>query len=101
MTSILCRMASGQNLLMVRYTTWHRQTPDIREYYHFYTWRSGITSAKIMEPWIVDPIKQVILVYDMENDAAPSIYSFFDKIKANIYEDLYINFSDISNLLNI
>ena len=67
----------------------------------YYTKLSLYRFAGVREYWIVDPIKQVILVYDMENDAAPSIYSFFDKIKANIYEDLYINFSAISNLLNI
>ena len=50
---------------------------------------------------IVDPMKQIVLVYDMENAAAPVIYSFSDLIKANIYEHLDINFSDISELLDI
>lgn len=38
------------------------------------------------------PMKQTILVYDMEHDAAPAVYSFADRIKANIYEDLWIDF---------
>lgn len=67
----------------------------------YYTKLSLYRSAGVREYWIVDPMKQVILVYDMENAAAPAICSFIDKIKANIYEDLYINFSDIANLLNI
>ncbi len=46
-------------------------------------------------------MKQIVLVYDMENAAAPVIYSFSDLIKANIYEHLDINFSDISELLDI
>ncbi len=67
----------------------------------YYTKLSLYRSAGVKEYWIVDPMKQVILVYDMEHAAAPAIYSFSDKIKANIYEDLYINFSDISKQLNI
>lgn len=51
--------------------------------------------------WIVDPIKQIILIYDMEHDAAPAIFSFFDNIKANIYDDLYIDFSDIAKYVTI
>ena len=38
------------------------------------------------------PMKQTILVDDMEHDAAPAVYSFADRIKANIYEDLWIDF---------
>lgn len=34
----------------------------------------------------------------MERAAAPAIYSFPDPIKASAYDDLYINFSDISDL---
>lgn len=66
----------------------------------YYTKLSLYRSAGVREYWIVDPMKQVVLVYDMENAAAPVIYSFSDKIKANICEHLYINFSDISELMN-
>lgn len=64
----------------------------------YYTKLSLYRSAGVREYWIVDPMKQVILVYDMEHAAAPVIYSFSDKIKANIYENLYINFSDIEQV---
>ena len=49
-------------------------------------------NAGVREYWIVDPMKQTVLVYDMEHDSAPAIYSFADKIKANIYDDLWIDF---------
>lgn len=58
----------------------------------YYTKLSLYRSAGVREYWIVDPMKQIILVYDMEHDSAPTIYSFADSIKANIYEDLWIDF---------
>lgn len=67
----------------------------------YYTKLSLYRSAGVREYWIVDPMKQVVLVYDMEHAAAPAIYSFSDRIKANIYEDLYIDFTDIAEQLNI
>lgn len=67
----------------------------------YYTKLSLYRSAGVREYWIVDPMKQVVLVYDMEHAAAPVIYSFTDKIKVNIYENLFIDFSYIVDLLNI
>lgn len=58
----------------------------------YYTKLSLYRLAGVREYWIVDPMKQTILVYDMEHDAAPAIYSFADCVKANIYEDLWIDF---------
>lgn len=67
----------------------------------YYTKLSLYRSAGVREYWIVDPIKQTILVYDMEHDSAPIICSFTENVKVNIYDDLYINFSDIAELLSI
>ncbi|MDE7311203.1 MAG: Uma2 family endonuclease [Eubacterium sp.] len=61
----------------------------------YYTKLSLYREAGVREYWIVDPIKQTILVYDMEHAAAPAIYFFSDTIKANIYDNLEINFSKI------
>lgn len=44
---------------------------------------------------IVDPMKHTILVYDMEHDSAPTVFSFSDIVKVNIYDNLYINFSEL------
>mgnify|MGYP002853882297 CR=1 FL=1 len=52
--------------------------------------------AGVKEYWIVDPIKDKISVYRFEQHSAyPEEYTFKDKIKAGIYEDLYIDFVDI------
>lgn len=61
----------------------------------YYTKLSLYRSANVREYWIVDPMKHTILVYDMEHDSAPVIYSFFDIVKVNIYDNLYINFSEL------
>lgn len=58
----------------------------------YYTKLSLYREAGVHEYWIVDPIKQTILVYDMAQAAAPAIYSFSDTIKANICDNLEINF---------
>ncbi|WP_242874681.1 Uma2 family endonuclease [Clostridium pasteurianum] len=48
------------------------------------------------EYWIVNPMKKTILVYRPDTDtnqyAAPESYSFKDKIKVGIYDNLEINF---------
>lgn len=62
----------------------------------YYTKLSLYHSAGVREYWIVDPMKQTILVYDMEHDSAPAIYSFADNIKVNIYDDLWIDFQKMN-----
>ena len=57
-------------------------------------------SSGVREYWIVDPDKNRILVYNFEEETTGD-YTFADSVKAGIYDDLYINFSDITNLLNI
>ena len=57
-------------------------------------------NAGVREYWIVDPDRNRITVYDFESEDTRD-YTFSDAVKANIYENLFINFSDIANLLNI
>ena len=57
-------------------------------------------TAGVREYWIVDPEKDRIFVYNFESEDTED-YTFSDSIKADIYEDLYINFSDIKKLLHI
>ena len=43
--------------------------------------------------------KWTITVWDLRNDNNDE-YSFSDKVKAGIYDDLYIDFSEIDAMLN-
>lgn len=57
--------------------------------------------AGVREYWIVDPDSREIFVYNLGEDLFHiRHYTFQDKIKVNIYDDLYINFSDITKLLD-
>ncbi len=49
--------------------------------------------AGIREYWIVNPIKESIFVYYLEETKfEAAAYTFQDKIKVNIYDDLWIDF---------
>ena len=51
-------------------------------------------TAGVREYWIVDPVKNLILIYNFDTSDSEQ-YTFTDTIKAGIYEDLYIDFSTI------
>lgn len=53
------------------------------------------SSSGAREYWIVDPQKNRITVYDFTSEDVME-YTFSDKVKAGIYEDLWIDFSEIS-----
>lgn len=55
----------------------------------------------VREYWIADPRRKTVAVNYFEGDMLNIQYTFDSTIKVNIYDDLLINFSDISNLLNI
>lgn len=57
-------------------------------------------NAGVREYWIVDPQRKTVTVNYFEGNLFNVPYTFDSIIKVNIYEDLYINFSDISRLLN-
>ena len=52
-------------------------------------------NSGVREYWIVDPAKNRITVYNFENKTTVNEYTFADKVKAGIYEDLEIDFSEI------
>ncbi len=53
--------------------------------------------AEVREYWIVNPLEQTIFVYHLEKDKfKATAYTFQDTVKVNIYDDLYINFADIT-----
>jgi len=52
--------------------------------------------AGVREYWIVNPIEREVLVYFLERDKFKvKSYTFQDKIKVNIYEDLWIDFTEL------
>lgn len=52
--------------------------------------------AGVREYWIVDSMKQTVLVYYLEETKFEvSSYTFQDKIKVSIYDDLCINFAEL------
>ena len=53
-------------------------------------------TAGVREYWIVDSDKAMITVYNFEDFEESNVYSFEDTIKAGIFEDLHIDFSQIS-----
>lgn len=52
-------------------------------------------TAGVREYWIVNPFTRTVNIYDFENDAGTTQYSFDDKIPVCIYEDLNICISDL------
>lgn len=47
------------------------------------------------EYWIVDPKKETVTVYDFEHGTEPVCYAFSERIKAGIFEDLWLNISEL------
>ena len=51
-------------------------------------------TAGVREYWIVDPLKNLILIYNFDTSDSEQ-YTFADTVKVGIYEDLYLDFSRI------
>ena len=57
-------------------------------------------NAGVREYWIVDPRRKIATVNYFECNALNIQYSFDSVIKVNIYDDLFVNFSEIADILN-
>lgn len=57
-------------------------------------------NAGVREYWIVDPRRKIITVNYFEGEMLSVQYSFDSVVKVNIYDDLFIDFSEISKMLN-
>lgn len=55
----------------------------------------------VREYWIVGPRRKTVAVNYFEGNVLNIQYSFDSAIKANIYDNLFISFPDIDNLLNV
>ena len=55
----------------------------------------------VREYWIVDSRRKIVTVNYFEGGIVSVQYPFDSIIKVNIYEDLFINFSELSDLLNL
>lgn len=58
-------------------------------------------NAGVREYWIVDSRRKTITVNYFDSNLLNIQYSFDSVIKVNIYEDLFINFSEITDILNL
>lgn len=54
-------------------------------------------NSGVREYWIVDPEKKRTTIYCFEEDAAPMIFPFDDKITSGIYEDLTVRIAEMLN----
>lgn len=66
----------------------------IRKLYYYQTYN-------VREYWIVDPKRKIVTVNYFEGNIVSVQYPFNALIKVNIYEDLFINFTEIADTLNI
>lgn len=54
----------------------------------------------VREYWIVDPRRKTVTVNFFEKNIVSVPYTFDSTVKVNIFDDLYINFAEISEVLN-
>ncbi|AEM74176.1 Uma2 family endonuclease [Caldicellulosiruptor acetigenus] len=57
---------------------------------------------KVNEYWIINPYEQNILVYTYKDNigySSPKVYTFNDKVRVGIFEDLIIDFAQIKEVL--
>lgn len=52
-------------------------------------------TAGVREYWIVNPMKQSVMIYDLEREEHTGQFSFDDVLQATIYESLTIKISDL------
>ncbi len=65
------------------------------KYMDYFTKLMKYRNAGVREYWIVDPLKNLIIAYNLENETVEQ-YNFSDKVKVSIYKDLEIDFSKIN-----
>lgn len=61
----------------------------------YYTKLVLYRDAGVREYWIVDPDRETVLVYSLEESDAPVIYRFTDEVQVGIFEGLGIKLADL------
>lgn len=57
---------------------------------------SKYCNAGVREYWLVDPKRKRVVVYDLENDAFPTIYTFNDEVPVGIFKGMcVVDFKEI------
>lgn len=51
--------------------------------------------AGVREYWIVDSLEGSVSVYDLERGKEPKLYSFTERVKVGIYDELVIDFGEL------
>jgi Uma2 family endonuclease len=75
---------------VVEVVSLHSQSDDyIRKLYYY-------KNYGVREYWIVDPRKKAVTVNYFEGDILNEHYTFNSKIKVNIYDDLCVDFAELS-----
>jgi Uma2 family endonuclease len=67
--------------------------------YDYITKANLYFQSGVREYWIVDPIRKTVTVNYFEDEKPNMHYTFDDEIKVNIYDDLFIDFKEVKNLL--
>ncbi len=52
-------------------------------------------TAGVREYWIVNPLKNIVNVYDLEHEEMSNLYSFDEPIPVCIFEDFHIRITDL------
>lgn len=52
-------------------------------------------AAGVREYWIIDPKQETVAVYDLEHKEGPELHSFSERVKAGIYDDLFLDFNEL------